>query len=554
MILMLILSSSEGCPLWFIKYDTANECQCGDGLGVVECDQQSKELTIETCYCMTYNNITDQTVVGFCLLNCRRSFGGHHSTAHHELLQILTTSKHQITEEMCGDAKRTGQLCGECLEGYGLPVYSYSLNCVSCSEAELKFNILKYITVAFLPLTLFYFFMIFFKITITSGNMVGSILICQVVTQPTLLRMVYQSNNKSKNLLTGVAFYSVWNLDFFRSLYTPFCIHPKITILHVLTLDYLVGVYPLFLIFLTYNLVTLHDRYPIVVKIWRPAYGVFMRIRKEWNIRGSLIQAFASFLILSYVKILNVSFDLLFPVYLQTPEGEILNQTYLFSNPEIEYFGRQHIPYCVLAIVMLTVFNIIPALLILLYPLCCIQKCLNSTGMQSIPLKTLMDVFQGCYRHTKRDCRYFAAFYLLVRIIFPLLFLLLNYGIYFKLAIHGLLFTLLAIVIVLVKPYKKEANTKTDIFFFLLGAMAYSTVYLAHHAKTAKTFHLTLYLGGATSMVIVLLYNCIVISKQVLPKKLFTIIKRHSSRFRPTEELNETFHYRYEEHSPLLGK
>ena len=53
--------------------------------------------------------------------------------------------------------------------------------------------------------------------------------------------------------------------------------------LHVLSLDYLVGVYPLFLIFLTYIAVMLHDRYPIVVKMWRPAYRVFMCIRREWD-------------------------------------------------------------------------------------------------------------------------------------------------------------------------------------------------------------------------------------------------------------------------------
>ena len=159
MILLLIFSSSKGCPLWFIKNDTANECQCGDGLGIVECDQVSKEISIETCYCMTYNNHTDQTVVGYCLLNCRAS--SHHRYLPHHQLLILTESKYHVTEEMCGDANRTGQLCGECLEGNGLPVYSYSLHCVTCSETELNFNILKYITVAFLPLTLFYFFMIF---------------------------------------------------------------------------------------------------------------------------------------------------------------------------------------------------------------------------------------------------------------------------------------------------------------------------------------------------------------------------------------------------------
>jgi phosphatidylserine synthase len=124
---------------------------------------------------------------------------------------------------------------------------------------------------------------------------------------------------------------------------------------------------------------------------------------------------------------------------------------------------------------------------------------------------------------------------------------------------YNLLFILMAIVLLFLKPYKKEANHKTDIFFFLLTAMAFSTVLLAYQAKTADSHHLTLQLGGSTSIAIVLLYGCIMIGKQVLPKKLLTIVKtcyqHHSSRFRPTEELNETFHYRYEEeHTQLLRK
>ena len=102
----------------------------------------------------------------------------------------------------------------------------------------------------------------------------------------------------------------------FCSFYSPFCIHPQMNTMQVMALDYLVATYPLFLIFLTYAVVSLHDRYPVVVRLWRPAYRVFLCLRREWNIRGLLVQAFASFLVLSFVKILDVSFDLVRFIYL----------------------------------------------------------------------------------------------------------------------------------------------------------------------------------------------------------------------------------------------
>ena len=51
----------------------------------------------------------------------------------------------------------------------------------------------------------------------------------------------------------------MWNLDFFRALYTPFCLHPETTTLQILALDYVVAVYPLVLLVVVYLFVKLHD-------------------------------------------------------------------------------------------------------------------------------------------------------------------------------------------------------------------------------------------------------------------------------------------------------
>ena len=334
-LVLMLLSCSGACPPWTVFSSSSGECQCGDGLyGVVYCDSDFKTISLLQCYCMSYNSDFNMTVVGPCNAMCGKV--STYSYGYYDLLNVSDDAS-LLNGELCGQYNREGQLCGRCKNNTGPPVYSYSLECVPCLETEFKSNLFKYVAVAFLPLTIFYLGAVIFKLSVTSGNMVAYVLVCQLVGVPAAQRQILKNFDKNvgNQLLWDLS--AIWNLDFFRSLLhnSPFCIHPKMSTLHVLALDYLVGAYPLFLIFLTYIAVTLHDRYSLVVKIWRPVYRLFMYIRQEWDIRGSLVQAFATFLVLSYVKILYVSFDLLTPVYLKTVDGGTLNQTYLFNAGDL---------------------------------------------------------------------------------------------------------------------------------------------------------------------------------------------------------------------------
>ena len=186
------------------------------------------------------------------------------------------------------------------------------------------------------------------------------------------------------------------NLDFFRSVYTPFCLHPKLTNIHVIALDYVVAVYPMFLIIATYAVVVLNDRYPLRVSTWRPLQKLFAYIRKEDDFQGSLVQSFAFFLVLSYVKILNTntSLELLNPVHPLDMKNKHINQTNLYAAGTVEYFGREHLPFCILAILTTTIFKVI---LLLLYPYNWFRKCLLC-GKHSQSLVIFMDAFYGYYK------------------------------------------------------------------------------------------------------------------------------------------------------------
>ena len=518
LVLVATSSSRAECPLWTTFNSTTGKCECGSDLAeVVSCDKETLELSLLRCYCMTYDEHTDTTEVGPCYFTC-----DGRSSLVYEVVRIYSNNSNELNHEICGPFQRTGRVCAKCVKNHSLPVYSVYIKCTECSRSEFKLNLIKYLAVAFLPLTLFYIVMIVLKISILTGDLVGYVLACQVLISPiSLITVGGMSRAKSGgNLL--LSFFIIWNLDFFRPLYSPFCIHPDMTTLQVLALDYLVAVYPLFLIFITYTAVLLHDRYSIVVKIWRPAYRVFSCIRREWNIRGSLIQAFATFMVLSYVKILNVSFSLLIPVHMKDVNGEVINETYLKNDAELVYFGREHLPYGILAIVMLSVFNILPTLLLLLYPCGCFQKCLTCCGIRSVTLHTFMDALQGCYRYKPRDCRYFAGIYLCVRILFLATFAVINDRMIITLA--GVYFALLAIIVTFVKPYRQEIHNKVDMAIFSLFTILCLITGSGLDASLS-TSHVPKNIITTLSTLSFTLYGCCSLLGKVIPKKCVVFLK-----------------------------
>lgn len=99
----------------------------------------------------------------------------------------------------------------------------------------------------------------------------------------------------AKNMKWFLSLNTVWNLAFLRPLYAPFCLHPDSSLLLVSSLDYIVGIYPLLLIFLSYMIVKLHDRSVWCVRLCKPATKLLSLIHRKWDIRTSLVKEFHRF-------------------------------------------------------------------------------------------------------------------------------------------------------------------------------------------------------------------------------------------------------------------
>ena len=466
------VNSSSSCPTW--TYEDNGTCTCGTSLyNTVYCHREGEtpediryDVSILYGLCMTLDKESINTVAGLCPYNNPRPL--MNSSLFFMLYIPIPQDVTKLNHAVCGYTNRSGQLCGKCVDGYSPPVYSYYSQCVRCSAGTN--NWAMYLAVSLLPTTAFFIGALVFRFRATSPLLNGYIFLCQIVTLPIALRRYYNDNRYSNTIGVNVyvALLSIWNLDFFRMLYSPFCLHPHSTTLQALSLDYITAAYPLVLIILTYALVKLHyHNYTLVVWLCRPIINCFARFRRQWDIENSLVDAFATFFLLSYVKFLSVSIDILTPASIWNVHNQ-QTEIVLFYDGTIRFFKGEHIPYAILAISVMCVFSFLPIMLLCVYPCRCFQKCLNKYRLNNQALHTFMDTLQGSFKNGTngaKDCRYFSAVYLMARVGVNVI-----WGFSIQSLVLMQLISLLLFVLLLLScghPYKKMFYNKLDVFFLL---------------------------------------------------------------------------------------
>ena len=535
------------CPIWMYRQNPQNkECKCDDLLdGSVTCLDGKYRVSVMKYFCTIL--IEKHSVTAVSLGTCPYSSGG--------VLPENISELQGDSIEWCVTYHRRGQLCGACEENYTLPVYSYYLGCVKCEDY--KYGWVKFIAAAFLPLTVFYILVIVFRISVTLSSLNGFVLFSQLMASPPIIRTIYSHNqgnpyyyvNRSSQLCinAGIAIYAIWNLDFFCSFYKPICLSPDLRYQHVLLLDYAVAVYPLLLIFITFICVKLHDNFAIVVWLWRPFHKCLVRFRRQWNIRSYLVNALATFIVLSYVKILNVSFQFFVSSLIYDTKGHVVNKVYWYFDGRVDMTSKEHLPYLVLALLMLIIFNVIPLLLLALYPFRFFQKFLNCLPCLKckVALRLFMDAFHGGYKDSKQDCRHFATLYMAVRFFNLLLMSLLRN----KVAYHSVVTLLLVSTLTLVAyfhPYKCKKRNTVDIVMLL--TLVIGSASLTMKSAGGLNYHKLLDIIGIAAVALIPLITMLLLalthvktkasqcfrgSKVFLLERMNQILKEDESEDRP---------------------
>ena len=332
--------NDRSCPTWY--FCDSGRCQCGESHDdVIKCIKDLNTSAVLDGYCVTYDDDTGSTFVGACFYN----YVNLEDHSEGDLVYHILPEKPRelINNSVCSWFHRKGLLCGECEEGLSPFVLSYNLSCVECPSGYTNWG--KFVLGGFVPLTFFYFFVVIFNINVTSSRLHGVVWFSQALSIPALVRTIFSNSNFSRNhhdMLKAVKvflpFYSFWNLELFRSVLPDICLN--VSTLQALALEYLVALYPLVLILLSYCIIVLHDtKFTPIVIMWKPLHKIFALFRNTWDVRTSVVDSFATIYLLSYVKVLSVSTDLLAPTQVYKLNSNIVMYG-LYYSPSVTYFGR----------------------------------------------------------------------------------------------------------------------------------------------------------------------------------------------------------------------
>ena len=495
--------------VWFVWDNCTRSCRCGKDLdGVVQCNTDTRELSVLECNCLTVEYTVQgelSAVVGNCIFNC----------ANFTRLNKYNVIYHSAPTD-CASLNRQGTLCGQCLDGYTVPAYSYELKCIRC-DSQLE-NWGLYIVFAFLPLTVFIVIILVFRINVVSPILHNFVYAVQFVTLPVFMKIIlYIISQTSRGLNVPIkvllGLYGIWNLDFLRVNVLPdVCIND--IPLHILVLDYLIAIYPMLLMAVAYTIVELYGfGFRPLQYIWKPFHYFFARCRRHWGIQNTIMDAFVTFFFLSTTKLLSVSFALLMGAKTFTSDGK-LHSWNLYYNPSVQFFGREHLPYALLAIAILTVFIVFPTSLLLFYQCKAYKRCLTKCQISGQALDEFVSTFQKYYKDGSSgtfDCRWFAGFFILLKLFGYMVYAVSpsQFFLYFfvYLSIIG------TAVIVIVQPYKEEYAVFNIVTanLFLWCALYSTSVTVEAVSITVQPFFSDHYISSALMALVPLVYIIVVV-------------------------------------------
>ena len=502
---MIVNVSLLGCPPAFSFDSSSLSCNC-HFTHHTHCMYNAEShwtAYLITGYCMSYSQIkhgSSYIVFG----RCPFTSGLHSSQNTYTPYLRLPLKKEELDTKFCGNYNRTGILCGECMQNYSIDVFSDTFQCHNCSGSFRKW--LFFITVEGLPPLLFFVIVVLLHISFTSGPANGFIFSSQVLTvalEVIIFRSSWMESSVKHPLVisdTMVTFYSIWNLDFFRLVRLfnenyKMCLGHDIKVIHVLALRYISALYPLCFLVFAFTVIELHARNcRILVWLWKPLCFLCVRFRQAWKARTSVVDAFAAFILLSYVKIVRISLLLVTFSNVYGPKYTVVKRVVNY-DPTVAYLSAEHAPFAVIGALFLLTFGLIPPLLLTFYQFQFFQRCLNRCKLNRNGLRIFMDAFQGCYKDAKDggpDRRYFSGLYFIFRLIIFALFDTIS-----RLSITYMwlltICILFGLITAMVQPYKKSFYTYLDIFFFnILATIMAIHVYILFELGTGSTVNLGL--------------------------------------------------------------
>ena len=291
---------------------------------------------------------------------------------------------------------------------------------------------------------------------------------------------------------------------------------------------------------LTYVCIKLHDNnFRPVVWLWKPFHRHFAHFRRRWDSTASIINAFTTFLLLSFSKILFVSFTLLHTFlerYDNTP-----NKCVLYYDSTVECHAVEYTIFSTIAVCVLAVFIACPTVLLIVYPTRLFRKCVSCCGFRRWHvLHMFAESFQGQYKDGTngiRDFTMLSASFLILRILILFLFVNHHRSISHTSMLQGAFIAAASCMHAITRPYKLNFMNNVDIvILFLLEILTFVTI---------SSGLLAYLISGTTLLLLVpqmilIFYICHKLAVKIgitqCLKRIYKTFKRCVQAIRPTSE------------------
>ena len=378
------------CPPGFILQNNSR-CVCGDSYnGLVRCFELDFQSELQQGGWM--GAVDGELLVGYHPHSPGSFFVDYFK---------LPSLPRELDAAICSPLKRTGVLCGSCIDGHAPAFASQTFDCVPCSKNKAKYHWIFYLLAKLLPLTILLVIVLIFHISATQGSANALIFFAQILVTNINLGgqnargIQVDSIDSAYGVFRDIyiVVYSLANLNFFEPLIPRVCLGDNLDTMKVISLEYIIAAYPLLLLLLIFAVVQLYEKgKKPVYQIFKPVHHFFARCRSKWNLQHSIFDAFTTFIILSYTKFIFISFYYLIPAHLYDDQGKSAGYGRLYYNGNVEVFSATHIPYFVAALFFIAVFVVALPLLLLVYPLKLLVKC---TGWTPGPrMSQILSAFQ----------------------------------------------------------------------------------------------------------------------------------------------------------------
>ena len=391
--------------------------------------------------------------------------------------KIPRTCQALESDSLCAP-HRTGQLCGECSEGYTAFYHTENYVCRECTYG--RWGLLIYLVGEVIPLILFLVVIFLVKLKLTSGLMQSLLLFVQTVTIFDRINIPSAVDSRSLRIPRSIYMHviSFLSMHFIWPDKVSFCLWNGATVLDNLAFHYVTTMFSILFI----GLVVLNYRYSETklvnsfvcrgrARSWLKTLVCHGRVmtwlEKHAVPKTTLVHCISTFLILFYTQCTVTSFQILSYLSLSRQESKDTLSVVRWKG-NVVFFHKDHLPYAIPAVLIILCFSIPPPLLLIAYPLLWnIKAKLRRTAVMDNdktvwPIRKflpLIDSFQGVFRD---KCRMFAGLLFLWRLILVSIFTFTSdYSTYFLLNTIALFFFLS--VHAVVRPYKESLYNKVDL-------------------------------------------------------------------------------------------